>query len=120
MDKKPHSEARCPVLLTLDVIGGKWKPVIVYLLSQGTRRHGELRRLMPYATQQMLTAHLRELERDGVVRRVVYPQVPPKVEYSLTPLGETLKPLIAFLIEWGTNRMAEGSGGQGRPHSCQE
>lgn len=92
---------RCPVETTLDVIGGKWKPLILFYLLQGTRRFNELRRLLPHVTQQMLTLQLRELEHAGVVRRVVYAQVPPKVEYSLTDVGCSLEPLLLLMLEWG-------------------
>lgn len=91
----------CPVEVTLSIIGGKWKPMIVWYLLGGTRRFGELRRLIPGATQQMLTMQLRELEQDGVLQRKVYAQVPPKVEYSLTDLGHSLKPLLLQMAEWG-------------------
>jgi DNA-binding HxlR family transcriptional regulator len=92
----------CPVELTLNVIGGKWKSVILfYLITKGTLRFNEFRRLMPRITLQMLTNQLRELEMDGVVHREVYPQVPPKVEYSLTPFGKSLEPIILLMIEWG-------------------
>jgi DNA-binding HxlR family transcriptional regulator len=91
----------CPVTATVDVLGGKWKPLIVYSLMQGTCRFGELRRRLPGVTQQMLTLQLRELERDGVVHREVYREVPPKVEYSLTPLGRSLEPVVHQMIEWG-------------------
>lgn len=91
----------CPVRAALSVIGGKWKPVITYYLLQGTKRFSELRRLMPDATQKMLTQQLREMERDGVVARKIYHQIPPKVEYSLTKYGHTLRPVMAELCEWG-------------------
>lgn len=91
----------CPVEATLAIVGGKWKPLIIYHLLDGTTRFGALRRKVPHATQQMLTLHLRELERDGVVHREVYRQVPPKVEYSLTPLGRTLEPILTGMSEWG-------------------
>ncbi|MDO7905715.1 helix-turn-helix domain-containing protein [Paenibacillus sp. JX-17] len=95
------SPAGCPVEVTLDVIGGKWKGIILYHLSSGTKRFNEFRRLMPALTQRMLTLQLRELEEDGVVHREVYPVVPPKVEYSLTPFGNTLEPIIMQMHEWG-------------------
>ena len=84
----------CPITRTLKVIGGKWKPIILHFLERAPRRTGELGRLIPQASGKMLTQQLRELERDGVIRRKVYRQVPPKVEYLLTPLGETLSPIM--------------------------
>lgn len=91
----------CPVEVTLSIVGGKWKPLIVWYLLSETRRFGELRRLIPDVTQQMLTMQLRELEQAGVLHREVYAQVPPKVEYSLTELGRTLEPIILQLATWG-------------------
>lgn len=91
----------CPVSTTLDIIGGKWKVLILHHLNTETRRFNELQRLMPAVTQRMLTLQLRELEEDGIVLRKVYPQVPPKVEYSLTGLGLTLMPVIAAIHRWG-------------------
>ena len=92
----------CPVRAALQVIGGKWKPIVLFYLSEGSRRFGELRRCMPDATQKMLTQQLRELERDGIVARKVYHQVPPKVEYSLTAYGRTLRGVMRELCKWGT------------------
>jgi DNA-binding HxlR family transcriptional regulator len=91
----------CPIESTLAIVGGKWKPLIVYHLMGGTRRFGELSRLIPDCTREMLTQHLRQLEADGIVHREVYQQVPPKVEYSLTPLGETLHPVLLAMNAWG-------------------
>ena len=92
----------CSVELTLQVIGGKWKPIIIYQLgNKGTLRFSEIKRSIPNITQKMLTQQLRELEADGVIHREVYPQVPPKVEYSLTELGTTVMPVINSLCEWG-------------------
>ncbi len=90
----------CPVEATLDVIGGKWKGVILFHLAR-TQRFNELERLIPGINRRMLTLQLRELERDGLVHREVYRQVPPKVEYSLTEFGETLSPLIVQMRDWG-------------------
>ncbi|GAA4834776.1 transcriptional regulator HypR [Paenibacillus vulneris] len=98
----PNDEG-CPVEFTLDVIGGKWKGVLLYHLMEGPKRFNEFRRICPTITQRMLTLQLRELEEDGVVHREVYHQVPPKVEYSLTAFGETLTPIIAAMKEWGNN-----------------
>ncbi|WP_456242935.1 winged helix-turn-helix transcriptional regulator [Spirabiliibacterium falconis] len=97
---KDFSE-RCPVYDTLDIIGGKWKVLIVHHLTQGTQRFNALRRAMPNITQRMLTLQLRELEASGIVQRKVYPEVPPKVEYSLTKLGESLLPVIQAMHDWG-------------------
>lgn len=95
-------EYYCPVKLTTDVIGGKWKPLILFYLESGTKRFGELRKLIPGMTKKMLTQHLRDLERDEIIRRKVYAVVPPKVEYSLTKHGESLKPILKLMSAWGT------------------
>ena len=96
----PRSD-RCPVEITLTLIGGKWKPLILWHLKGNVRRFSELRRLIPGITQKMLTQQLRELERDGLIDRQVYPQVPPKVEYSLSTHGETLVPVLESMCQWG-------------------
>src|SRR6266481_10230143 len=93
--------AKCGVETTIAVVGGKWKPMILYALLSGPRRFGELSRLIPEITQRLLTLQLRELEEDGVIAREVYKQVPPKVEYSLTPLGLTIEPILSFMQQWG-------------------
>src|ERR687895_1876761 len=98
---------QCPAEMTLEVIGGRWKVLIVWQLFQGQRRFSELFRALDGITQKMLTQQLRELEKDGIVHRQVYPQIPPKVEYSLTPLGESLKPIVDAMCEWGL-RQHEG------------
>jgi len=93
---------RCFFELTLQVIGGKWKPMVLYHLAQGgVRRFSELRRGIAGVTERMLSRQLRELEADGLVRREVYPQVPPRVEYSLTELGASLIPILLELRRWG-------------------
>jgi DNA-binding HxlR family transcriptional regulator len=98
----------CPVQVTLDVIGGRWKALALYHLRGGTRRFNELRRLMPGVTQRMLTATLRELERDGVVRREVFPEVPPRVEYTMTERGESLRPILDAMAAWGEQQSLRG------------
>ncbi|MBW4658170.1 MAG: helix-turn-helix transcriptional regulator [Drouetiella hepatica Uher 2000/2452] len=91
----------CSVEATLDVIGGRWKGVILFHLTSGTKRFNQLQRLVQGCTQRMLTLQLRELEKDGVVERTVYAQVPPKVEYSLTEFGRSLEPILLLMREWG-------------------
>lgn len=95
----------CPVEAAIDVIGGKWKPMILWWLHQQTYRFAELRRLIPGVTEKMLTQQLRELEADGIVERTVYPTVPPKVEYSLTEYGRSLKNALEAICEWGRIHM---------------
>ena len=97
--------ARCPVEACLEIIGGKWKGVVLYHLLEGKKRFNELRRLLPDVTQRMLTRQLRELESDQIIERTVYPEVPPKVEYSLSELGHTLEPIIRLLQKWGVENM---------------
>ena len=91
----------CAVEATLGLIDGKWKGVVLYHLLEGTLRFGEIRRRLPSCTQRMLTNQLRELEADGLIVRTVYPEVPPKVEYSLSTRGRSLEPVIAALKAWG-------------------
>ncbi len=90
-----------PVKITLDVIGGKWKPLIIYHLEKDTMRFSQLKNVISGITQKMLTAQLREMEKDRIVARKVYAQVPPKVEYSLTEYGLTLKPILHSMCTWG-------------------
>lgn len=102
MTSKPKkSYEKCPVETALDVLAGKWKILIVWYLRSETKRFSELQKLLPHTTQKMLIQKLRELERDDIVHREVYPVVPPKVEYSLTSYGQTLKPIIKSLYLWG-------------------
>ena len=91
----------CPIDVTIKTIGGKWKPIILHHLLSGTKRFGELSRLIPDITQKMLTQQLRELENDALIKRKVYAEVPPKVEYSLTEYGNTLEQVLTELSKWG-------------------
>ncbi|MBY0114689.1 helix-turn-helix transcriptional regulator [Paenibacillus xylanexedens] len=93
----------CDLEITLDVIGGKWRPLILYYLLKGPKRTGELKRLMPTISQKMLVQSLRELEGDNLVIRKMYNQVPPKVEYSISEMGMSLEPTLRALCEWGKN-----------------
>jgi DNA-binding HxlR family transcriptional regulator len=95
----------CPVEAAIDVIGGKWKALILWWLQQRTWRFAELRRQMPGITEKMLTQQLRELEADGIVARQVYATVPPKVEYSLTEYGLSLKRALRAICDWGRHHM---------------
>ena len=97
---QPHTQGRCPVDYTLQMVGGKWKPLILHRLSDGTLRFGQLQRLIPQVTQRVLTLQLRELERDGLITRTVFPEVPPRVEYCLTSPGQRLLPILSALASW--------------------
>ncbi|HEX4973409.1 MAG TPA: helix-turn-helix domain-containing protein [Steroidobacteraceae bacterium] len=99
--RKQNPDYGCPIEVTLDVIGGKWKGMVLYRLVEGTARFNELRRVIPGITHRVLTMQLRELERDGVIYRRIYPEVPPRVEYRLTEFGRSLKPLLALMEKWG-------------------
>ncbi len=98
MDKKNYN---CFFQLATDIIGGKWKGMVLWALKNGVLRNGELKKLIPAISQKMLTQQLRELEEIGVVNRVVYPVIPPKVEYNLSPIGEKLIPILEDLHDWG-------------------
>ena len=103
--KSYETQSGCPVEAALEVIGGKWKGSILYLLLVGKKRFNELKRVFPSLTQRILTQQLRELERDGIIHREVYAEVPPRVEYSLTEFGRTLAPILELLREWGVNNV---------------
>ena len=94
---------QCPVEATLSLIGGKYKSLILWHLIERTLRFNELSKLITSATPKMLTQQLRELENDGLINRIVYPVVPPKVEYSLTDTGWSLKPILDSMVQWGNN-----------------
>ncbi len=94
----------CYIAFTLDLIGGKWKTLILWYLIDGKKRFGELRKLIPNCSQRMLTRQLRELEKDNIIARKIYREIPPKVEYSLTNAGKTLTPILKLACDWGTKR----------------
>ena len=113
MIKEEHLEAGtrarhvcCPLEATLDVIGGRWKGLILYHLLRGDRRYGEMQRLLPAVSQRMLTLQLRELEENGIIHREIFRQIPPKVEYSLTEFGRSLEPVLLAMCEWGKQYMS--------------
>lgn len=93
--------SKCHVNITLSILGGKWKPVILWYLNENTLRFSELEKNIPGITQKMLTQQLREMEADKLITRKVYPQVPPKVEYSITTHGKSLTPVLEALGDWG-------------------
>lgn len=98
----------CPVKHTLQLIGNKWRVLIIHELLQGTQRFGQLQKALDGVTQKVLTANLRALEIGGLVVRTVYAEVPPRVEYSLTPTGKTLKPVLDCMAFWGNNYKSDG------------
>lgn len=103
----------CPVEATLAVIGGKWKALILFWLRDHTCRFGDMRRKIPDISERMLTQQLRELEDDGIVHRKVYPVAPPKVEYSLTAYGRTLRPITELMCKWGETHLRRSKRGAG-------
>lgn len=105
-------EYQCAVELTISLIGGKYKAILLWELSESTKRFNELRKRFPEVTQKMLTQQLRDLENDGLILRKVYPQVPPKVEYSLTDFGRTLMPVIHAMNQWGYDYFKNSSVGK--------
>jgi len=105
MKKQWHMEnpLKCPMVRAINAIGGRWKPIILHILSEETQRFGALRKKIPPVTQKMLTQQLRELEADGLIKRHVYAEVPPRVEYSLTSKGKDLSPILNELYDWGSS-----------------
>jgi len=97
----------CPVSATLKIIGGKWKPLILYFVSVDVNRFGKLQQMMPDCSKRMMTTQLRELEGDGLIHREVFAEVPPKVIYTLTEKGESLRPLFSELSKWGIKNVLE-------------
>ncbi|MDD6481294.1 MAG: helix-turn-helix domain-containing protein [Lachnospiraceae bacterium] len=107
MEQICESTLLCPVEATIQLIGGKYKAVILWHLMNNTLRYSQLHKKMPKATDKMLTQQLRELEKDGLINRKVYPVVPPKTEYSLTEFGKSLIPILDAMCNWGTDYLNE-------------
>ena len=103
MNEKTKELPACPVETTLNLIGNKWKVLIIRDLLQGTKRFGELKKSIGSVSQKVLTSQLRAMEKDGLIHREVYAEVPPRVEYSLTELGWSLKPILDAMVNWGNN-----------------
>ncbi len=99
--KKYH----CPVEVSMDMLSGKWKCLMLWHLNDGTKRYSELERIVPGVSQKMLSQQLRELENDGLVSKTVYPEVPPRVEYALTELGKSAFPILKSMHEWGITKL---------------
>lgn len=104
---KSEMQMQCPVTFCMKVIGGKWKPIILYLISKEVNRFGVLQRAITGISKQMLTKQLRELEEDGILERVIYPEIPPRVEYFITEKGASLFPIIKSMSEWGRVNMPQ-------------
>ncbi len=102
-------EYHCALDVTMDYIAGKWKTVVLWYLRKDKKRYGELRKLIPDITEKMLSLQLKQLEKDGIVLRKVYAEIPPRVEYSLTAFGKTLTPVIEAIAKWG-RALAEKDG----------
>jgi DNA-binding HxlR family transcriptional regulator len=100
-DLAAYGLTKCPVTLTSLIIGGKWKPVIIYNVSRGINRFGEMQRAMPGISKKMLTQELRDLERNGILNRKIYAEIPPRVEYSLTEQGKATLPVLQSMVDWG-------------------
>jgi len=99
-DNRKNALTQCPVTYTLDKIGGRWKPIIIFNLLSGTKRYSELKKLIPAITEKMLIQHLKQLEADNLIRRIALPVIPPFVEYSLTDSGKELRPVLDAMVGW--------------------
>ncbi len=106
IEKKVAHDCDCSILGAIDIISGKWKPVIIWMLLSGPKRFGELHKAVEGIALKVLSRHLKELEADGIINRKVYAQVPPKVEYTLTEMGMSLNDVMQLLAEWGKKNIA--------------
>jgi DNA-binding HxlR family transcriptional regulator len=95
----------CPVTATMEIMGGKWKLLILHLINNDINRFGKMDMMLKDISKQMLTTQLRELERDGIIDRMIFPEIPPRVEYSLTEKGKTLLPIIELMKDWGNENI---------------
>ncbi len=107
---RPEEKYFCPIKKTLSILGGKWTLLILRELFNGTKRFGQLQKSLQGISPKTLSSRLQELEKEGIVARKVYPEVPPRVEYSLTSRGESLKKIIQTLVEWGAEHLGDGTG----------
>ena len=106
-ERKIPKDLDCGMGMIMEIIGGKWKPCLIYNIWKGHKRPGELQKLNPKASRRVLYQQLKELEEHGIIERVVYPVLPPKVEYFLTDLGKSLLPVISLMDEWGIQYMED-------------
>jgi DNA-binding HxlR family transcriptional regulator len=106
-EKKIPKDFSCGMSITLEIIGGKWKPCLIDSINQGIRRPSQLAKKHPHASKRVLNLQLKELEEYGVLRKVIYPVLPPKVEYFLTEVGDSLLPLVDMMEKWGSDFMSE-------------
>jgi len=104
-EKRYNQEADCPIGATVDMIGGKWKPIIIWILMHESRRFGELHKSIPGIALKVLSRQLKELETDGIIIRKAYPEVPPRVEYSLSAKGESLRDIMKQMAAWSKNNI---------------
>jgi len=100
IEKRYNRACDCPITSAIDVIGGKWKPVIIWILMQESKRFGELHKSIPGIALKVLSRHLKELEMDGIITRKAYPEVPPRVEYSLSEKGKSLEEIMQLMAAW--------------------
>lgn len=108
MDNKCLSNLEnCPVTATMEVIGGKWKLLILHLINNDIRRFGKMSMMLKDISKQMLTTQLRELENDGIIERTIYPEIPPRVEYSLSKKGKSLLPIVELMKDWGNQNVLQ-------------
>lgn len=107
MEKKYQSSSECPISASIDVIGGKWKPIIIWVLAEEPRRFGELHKMISGIALKVLSRQLKELVEDGIIHREVFPEVPPRVEYSLTEKGKSLTPIMRALGQWSTENILQ-------------
>ena len=105
MQERYQQYGTCPVATAISKIGGKWKPVILYMLAHGISRFSEMLRMINGISKTMLTAQLRELEKDGLINRHIFAEVPPRVEYTLTDLGKSLRPILMNICEWSETHL---------------
>ena len=101
LENETHINANCGMAYTLDLIGGRWKPSILWRLSAGSLRYSQLKKSLPTVSERILVLQLRELEKDNLIHRTIYPEVPSRVEYSLSDLGSKLRPVLELLSDWG-------------------